>query len=261
MIMTWRDREGWLNFVCCNDSRVVDQKERDGGWRWELWGGYKPIWEIRGTTWLIGLGRPRIGVITCRIGTRTCCIRDGKFTCTQNSLQSQFLIMISPISAYLSLSRPQLYHHLRIRSVVITLYLSMPRSRVNMEYSVHCILHHPKIDCLPHPASLLFLGRPCCSQFSTFPQSRVNQWIESPLPSRLSPELPPLDWMPLSTLISLNHGLQVHPQPRTFTDSKYTVSSVEVCMSHVTQGMDSKQKEKFVSCHRGIVREICGTLK
>jgi hypothetical protein len=31
MIMMWRGREGWLNFVYCNDSRVVDQKEIDGG--------------------------------------------------------------------------------------------------------------------------------------------------------------------------------------------------------------------------------------
>jgi len=30
MIMTWRDREGLLTFVFCDDSRVVDEKERDG---------------------------------------------------------------------------------------------------------------------------------------------------------------------------------------------------------------------------------------
>jgi hypothetical protein len=28
--MAWRDREGWLNFVFCDDGRVVDEKERDG---------------------------------------------------------------------------------------------------------------------------------------------------------------------------------------------------------------------------------------
>jgi len=31
MIMTWRDREGSLNFVFYNDGRVVDDKERDAG--------------------------------------------------------------------------------------------------------------------------------------------------------------------------------------------------------------------------------------
>jgi len=29
MIMAWRDREGWLHFVFCDDGRVVDEKERD----------------------------------------------------------------------------------------------------------------------------------------------------------------------------------------------------------------------------------------
>jgi len=41
MIMTWRDREGWLNFVFRNDSRVVDEKERYGGWSWERCGGLR----------------------------------------------------------------------------------------------------------------------------------------------------------------------------------------------------------------------------
>jgi len=86
MIMAWRDREGWLNFVFCNDAWVVDEKERDGGWRWECCGGYERIWEIRGTTCLIGFGRPRIGVFTRRIGTRTYRIEDGKLTPPRNSL-------------------------------------------------------------------------------------------------------------------------------------------------------------------------------
>ena len=52
--------------------------------------------------------------------------RDGKLPRTQRSIQSQFLMMISPISSHLSLSRPQVYHHRRTRSQVIPLYLSMP---------------------------------------------------------------------------------------------------------------------------------------
>jgi len=115
-IMTWRDREGWLNFVFCDDSRVGDEKERDGEWRWEWCGGYEPIWVIRGTICRIGLGWPCIGLITPRIGTRTCCIRDAKLTGTQNYLKSQFLIMISPVPSHLSLSSPQFYNHLRTRS-------------------------------------------------------------------------------------------------------------------------------------------------
>jgi len=99
MIMPWRDWEGWLNFVFCDGGWDVDEKERDVGWRWERCGGYERRWDIRGTTCLIGLGRPRIGVITRRIGTCTCRIGDGKLTRTQNSLKSQFLMMICPTSS------------------------------------------------------------------------------------------------------------------------------------------------------------------
>jgi len=31
MIMAWRDRKGLLKIVFCEDGRVVDEKERDGG--------------------------------------------------------------------------------------------------------------------------------------------------------------------------------------------------------------------------------------
>jgi len=137
---------------------------------------------------------------------------------------------ITPLPSHLSLSFPQFYHHLRTRSQVMPLYLSMPWSRVNAEYSIHRVPHTPstslsKIDCLPLPASLSYLGRPCCSQFATFTQLRVNQWIESQLPSRLPPELLPLDWPPPSTPpISLDHGLQVHLQTRPITASKFAPS-------------------------------------
>jgi len=65
---------------------------------------------------LIELGRPCIGVITCRIGTHTCRIGDGQLTPTQNSLKSQFLMMISPVPSHLSLSCTEFYHYLRTRS-------------------------------------------------------------------------------------------------------------------------------------------------
>ena len=116
MIMTKSDGKEWLNFVFCEDSGVVDNKGWDVGWRWERFGEYQQIWEIRCMTCLIGLRRPHIGVITCLIGIQTCRIRDGKLHRTRNSRKSQFLMMISSISALLSLSRPQLYHYLKTRS-------------------------------------------------------------------------------------------------------------------------------------------------
>jgi len=65
-------------------------RKRDGGWRWEWYGGYQQIWEIRGITCLIGFWTPCIGVITRRNGTPTCRIRDGKLTRTQHSLSPSF---------------------------------------------------------------------------------------------------------------------------------------------------------------------------
>jgi len=82
-------------------------------------------------------------VITRWIGTRTCCMRNGKLTYMQNSLKSQFLKIIGAISSLLSLSHPQIYHYLRIRSYVIHLYLFMPWSRVNTKYSIHQVQHTP----------------------------------------------------------------------------------------------------------------------
>jgi len=111
MIMTWWDREGWLNSVFSNNGRVVDEKEGEGGWRWVRCGEYETIWDIRGMNRLIGMGRPCIGVITCHMGTRTCFMGDGKFTHPRNSLKSPFLMLISPISCHLSQSRRQVYPH------------------------------------------------------------------------------------------------------------------------------------------------------
>jgi len=105
-----------LTLCSCDDGRVVDKNNRDGGWRWERYGGYKQLWEIRSTTCLIGFRRPRIGVVTRRIGTRTCPIADSELYCPRNCLKSQFLMMISPITSDLSLSCAQLYHHLRTQS-------------------------------------------------------------------------------------------------------------------------------------------------
>jgi len=106
MVMAWWDTEAWLKFVSWVDDRVVDHKERDGGWRCEPCAGYERIWEVRGTTCLIGLGRPRIGVITHRIRTRYSNIGDGTLSRTRNSLTSPLLILIYPTSSQLSPSRP-----------------------------------------------------------------------------------------------------------------------------------------------------------
>ena len=186
-------------------------RKRDGEWRWEQYGEYEQIWEIRGTTCLIGLRRPWIGVITSWIGRHTCHIGNSTLSRSQNSVKSQFLIMISHLISSLFCHR-QPHHRLRTRSQVIALYLCIPWLWDDTEYSIHrvqqtpctayteyCIhrvMHHPKINCLPYPASLSCLGGPCCTLFSTFPKWRINQWIESQLPWRLPPNLLAPDWLP-----------------------------------------------------------------
>jgi hypothetical protein len=100
----------------CSAAMMVDEKQRDGGGRSEQFGGYERIWVIGGATCMIEFGRPRFSLNTCWIGTRTCSIGDGQLRCTQYFPKFQFLMMISPASSHLSLSRPQFYHHLWIRT-------------------------------------------------------------------------------------------------------------------------------------------------
>ena len=96
------------------------------------------------------------------------------------------------------------------------------------DHSIPRLLNHPNIDCLPLPGSIPSLGRPCCTQFSTFPQLQVNQWIESQLPSRLPPPLQIHDWPPPRTPPNLlNHGLIAHLQWGSITASQ--------CISEFTQ--------------------------
>jgi len=99
------------------------------------------------------------------------------------------------------------------------------------EYSIHRVQHTLSTAytaCCIIPRSTVSRSQPVshlsadyvCTQFSTFPQLQVNQWIESQLPSHLPPELLPPDWPPPSTPpISLDHSLRVHLQTRSITAS------------------------------------------
>jgi len=91
----------------------------------------------------------------------------------------------------------------------------MPWSWVNTECSIQQVQHHPKIIILPLPASFSSLGG-CCTQLSTFPQVQANEWKESQLPSRLTPNRPPRSTPP----ILLDHSLEVHLQTRSISASK-----------------------------------------
>jgi len=127
----------------------------------------------------------------------------------------------------------------------------MQWSRVNTKYSIHRVEAYTEysIDWVQHtfntgytrysessqdqlsPAPSYPGSGPCCTQFCTFPQLWVNQWIESQFPSHMTPKLPPPDWPPPDSLppdwlrpdwpssdqspprtppILINHGLQVY---------------------------------------------------
>ena len=105
-MMVSRERERWLILGSCNDGRVRDKKERIGEWRWERYGGYERLWEIRNMARHIVHRRPRIGIITHQSRICPCHIADRLSTATRNSLKSQLHMMISPIFSDLSLSLP-----------------------------------------------------------------------------------------------------------------------------------------------------------
>jgi len=83
----------------------------------------------------------------------------------------------SPISLFLIHNSTVTQDHEVMSSLSISPchYQELTLSAAYTEYSIHHVLHHPNIDCLPLPASISSLSRPCWTQFSTFPQLRVNQ--------------------------------------------------------------------------------------
>jgi hypothetical protein len=113
--------------------------------------------------------------------------------------------MISPISSHLSLSCPQLNHHLRTQKYIVPIHLSMPwpyvitkhsldwvhavlhtPSKAYTEHSIHWVLDHSKAYCLPLPDSFSSL----ISQLSLllFHLSSLNSHLSSVV-SNLSVDL------------------------------------------------------------------------
>ena len=191
---------------------VLWTKKRDGGWRWEWYGGYERIVEIRGMTALIGFKTPRIGVITHWIGCCTCHIGNGELTPTLNSLKSQFLTMDSPISSELSsspkitkLSHPSPSLHAMIMSS------HQVQHSPSTAYTEYCIIRRLTFSHSQPVSHLSSLGGPCCPQFSTIWQLWISKWIQSQLPSCLHSDVPPPDRPPPSTPPnSIDYGLDVH---------------------------------------------------
>ena len=100
---------------------------------------------------------------------------------------------------------------------------------VYTEYCICWVLYHPKINCLPLPASvtslisyLASLGGQCYPQLSTSPPFRPITWIKSQVPSYHHPDIPHADQPPTSpSPISIDHRLQVHLQSRSILDCEF----------------------------------------
>lgn len=116
----------WPNVSCWGNGEEMDEKVRDGDEDGNDIRGYERMWEIWGTTCLIGGTIPNNDIYTCWIRSHTCYIHKDKLTGISNSILSQSLRMIIPISFHLTLYCPQLYHWKRIQANAIYHYLSIP---------------------------------------------------------------------------------------------------------------------------------------
>jgi hypothetical protein len=185
-----------------------------------------------------GFASPCIDDITRQIGTHMFHTWHGTITCTQDSLQFQALMMSSP-SAFISLIlvvnsiiTSQYYVQSSLSKSPFHYWELTPRTAYT-KYSIHHAQHSlstaSSADWQPHaallPASLSSLYIPCCSYISTFPQLRVNQWIDSQLLSRLLLELSPQNSVLSCTPpILLHHVLYMYFKTRSITAIKYTLS-------------------------------------
>jgi len=142
MIMAARVREGWHNFVFCDEGRVVIRKS-DWGVKLGMVTGICGMWKIISTTHVREWRISHISVLTFQSWNHIFHIRYGKFFSTGYFLKSQYLLKVSPISFYLSLSHSQLYHYLKTWCPVIPLYLSISWLWVHTKYSIHQLQHTP----------------------------------------------------------------------------------------------------------------------
>ena len=178
--MAWRDREGWLNVMFCDGGREREIRDEDGN----KYGGYEQIWEARGTTCLIGFRRPCISVFSSRIRSSTCRFRNGKSTHTRNSLKSQFLMMLSPISSHLSLSVPspmntKLSHpYLSLHAIIMSQHqVQHTPSTAYTEYSVHQVQHTASTAYSEY--SILQVKHTLCTAYNAYciiPKSTVSRY-------------------------------------------------------------------------------------
>jgi len=131
----------------------------------------------------------------------------------------------------------------RVKHTLNTAYTEYSIHRVqhtlSSAYTAYCIF--PRSTVPRSQPVFSALSGPCCTKFSTFPQLRVNQWIECQLPPHMPPDLLPPDSLPPDWLppdwapsdqsppdqpppstpsILIDYGLQVYLPTRSITASK-----------------------------------------
>jgi hypothetical protein len=145
-----------------------------------------------------------------------------------------------PLASPISLSCPQLNHHRRIQSYVISIYFCMPWSLDNTAYSIHRVQHAPK--CVSHLFILMIKkwlinvalesGMPLYRlTFSTQP-SKKNQPGQS---SYSHGDKLTSKWIESQQLVCLPiDSLQVHPSISLTCDLKLYLHSHSITASNIT---------------------------
>jgi len=131
--------------------------------------GYKRMWEIRGTTYLLLFTIPNTGILTCQI-------RYGKMIHRHNSLKSQHLMIISP-----NTSHPY-FPYFPVLSTTLPspegtklsqpFQLPLPWAYVYMEFNIDPWLC---LSCYQPDTNLSASGTPCYTRYSAVPKLWVNQ--------------------------------------------------------------------------------------
>jgi len=184
MMMAWRDREGWLNFVFLGDGRVEHKKERDQ----RRWG--KSSW---GTgTWRIGCA----GQLTIPDTRGTSPDRAQTNTHTRSSLtkmasrtpdfsyplvSSMSFSSSSPISLFPVHNSTVIAEHKVKWSLSISQWHDheLTPSTAYTEYSIHRVQHTPST------AYTEYSIHPRLFVFASFSWLRVDQWMLLQLPAYL----------------------------------------------------------------------------
>ena len=239
LIMAWRDREGWLNFVCLGDGRIEDKKERDERVR----GNNHEKLELKRIPWASQFTiAVSAGASPGRAwnNTDTRSPQSNQTSCTPDYsyplVSSTSFSSSSPISLFLVHNFSIITEHKVKWSLSISPChdYELALNIVYTEYSIHRVRHTLSTASFKDFVSSLqshdYAATPGCS----FNIRRASLWelkgkvalsrshsCELTNMKRVSaPRAPCIDCLHRTRPNLLNYGLQVHLQTRSITVSK-----------------------------------------